>query len=169
FRGRGPAPRHRVLEWLSERYGRLVARAVAHARNTVAAALAVVAGAVWLGAGLASEFLPQLAEGVICIRANLPPGISVENSAEVAATIGQRIRPAPVVTMVRSRPGRNGSGSHPFGPNRNDLRLELTPCDNWPHGRTTAALLDQLPPRLQAAIPGAAFKFARPLVDTSTE
>src|SRR5262249_2106708 len=71
FRGRRPAPRHRPLEWLTERYTSLVGRVVAHARLTVAAALTVVAGAVWLGAGLGSEFLPQLDEGVIWIRANL--------------------------------------------------------------------------------------------------
>jgi len=56
FRGRRPAPRHRALEWLTDRYARLVGGAVRHARVTVAAAAVVVAGAVWLGAGLGSEF-----------------------------------------------------------------------------------------------------------------
>jgi len=169
FRGRRPAPRHRVLEWLSERYGRLVGRAVAHARITVAAAVAVVAGAVWLGAGLGSEFLPQLDEGVIWIRANLPPGISVEKSAEVAATMRRLIRQSPEVTMVMSQTGRNESGTDPFGPNRNELLLDLKPYDEWPHGKTKAALVDELSRRLQAAIPGASFNFTQPIIDTSTE
>src|SRR5262249_27410797 len=125
FRSRRPVRRHRALEWLTERYTRLVGRAVAHARITVAAALAVVAGAVWLGASLGSEFLPQLDEGVIWIRANLPPGISVEKSAEVAATMRRLIRQSPEVTMVMSQTGRNESGTDPFGPNRNELLLDL--------------------------------------------
>src|SRR5215470_7190817 len=37
FRGRRPAPRHRALEWLTERYTRLLGHAVAHARIVVAA------------------------------------------------------------------------------------------------------------------------------------
>src|SRR5262249_32144963 len=119
FRGRRPAARHRALEWLTERYIRLVSRAVAHARLTVAAGLAGGAGAVWLGAGLGSESLPQLDEGVIWIRANLPPGISVEKSAEVAATMRRLIRQSPEVTMVMSQTGRNEAGTDPFGPNRN--------------------------------------------------
>ena len=36
---------------------------------------------------LGSEFLPQLDEGVIWVRANLPAGISLEKSAEMAAQI----------------------------------------------------------------------------------
>ena len=169
FRGRRPAPRHRALEWLTDRYARLVARAVRHARVTVAAAVVVVAGAVWLGAGLGSEFLPQLDEGVIWIRANLPPGIAVEKSAEVAATMRQLIRQSPEVTMVMSQTGRNESGTDPFGPNRNEFLLDLKPYETWPHGKTKAALVDELSHRLQANIPGASFNFTQPIIDTSTE
>ncbi len=46
--------------------------------------------AVGLGTRLGTEFLPQLDEGVIWIRANLPPGISLAKSAAVAATDASR-------------------------------------------------------------------------------
>jgi len=169
FRGRRPAPRHRVLEWLTERYAGLVGRAVEHARLTVSAAVAVVAGAVWLAGGLGSEFLPQLDEGVIWIRANLPPGISVQKSAEVAAAMRRLIRQSPEVTMVMSQTGRNESGTDPFGPNRNEFLLDLKPYDEWPRAKTKADLVDELSRRLQAAIPGASFNFTQPIIDTSTE
>jgi len=169
FRGRRPAPRHRVLEWLTERYAGLVGRAVEHARLTVSAAVAGVAGAVWLAGGLGSEFLPQLDEGVIWIRANLPPGISVQKSAEVAAAMRRLIRQSPEVTMVMSQTGRNESGTDPFGPNRNEFLLDLKPYDEWPRAKTKADLVDELSRRLQAAIPGASFNFTQPIIDTSTE
>src|SRR4029450_7700352 len=92
LRVKRPASRHRVLEWLTGRYALLVVMAVRHARITVGVAAIIVAGAVWLGTSLGSEFLPQLDEGVIWIRANLPPGISVEKSPEVAAARGGLIR-----------------------------------------------------------------------------
>jgi cobalt-zinc-cadmium resistance protein CzcA len=169
FRGPRPAPRHRGLEWLTERYARLVERAVHHARITVALAVVVVAGAVWLGAGLGSEFLPQLDEGVIWIRANLPPGISVEKSAEVASTMRRLIRQSPEVTMVMSQTGRNEAGTDPFGPNRNEFLLDLKSYEAWPPGKTKAALVDELSHRLQSSIPGASFNFTQPIIDTSTE
>ena len=169
LRGRRATPRHRVLEWLTERHGRLVGRTVRYASVTVAAVVALVVGAVWLGAHLGSEFLPQLDEGVIWIRANLPPGISVEKSAEVAATMRRLIRRSPEVTMVMSQTGRNESGTDPFGPNRNEFLLDLKAYDAWPRGKSKAALVDELSHRLQAAIPGASFNFTQPIIDTSTE
>jgi cobalt-zinc-cadmium resistance protein CzcA len=169
FRGERPAPRHRGLEWLTERYARLVGRAVRHARITVAVAAVVVVAAVWLGARLGSEFLPQLDEGVIWIRANLPPGISVEKSAEVASTMRRLIRRSPEVTMVMSQTGRNEAGTDPFGPNRNEFLLDLKPYETWPHGKTKADLVDELSHRLRAGIPGASFNFTQPIIDTSTE
>jgi cobalt-zinc-cadmium resistance protein CzcA len=169
LRVKRPAPRHRVLEWLTGRYALLVVMAVRHARMTVGVAAIIVAGAVWLGTSLGSEFLPQLDEGVIWIRANLPPGISVEKSAEVAATMRRLIRQSPEVTMAMSQTGRNESGTDPFGPNRNEFLVNLEPYDTWPRGKTKADLVDELSRRLQAAIPGASFNFTQPIIDTSTE
>ena len=169
LRGNHPAPRHRVLELLTARYVLLVAQAVRYARVTVAVVVVLVVGAVWLGARLGSEFLPQLDEGVIWIRANLPPGISVEKSAAVASTMRRLIRQSPEVTMVMSQTGRNESGTDPFGPNRNEFLLDLKPYDAWPRGKTKAGLVDELSRRLQAAIPGASFNFTQPIIDTSTE
>ena len=169
LRGTRAAPRHRVLEWLTRWYAVLVARTVRHAWVTIAAVLVIVVGSVWLGTRLGSEFLPQLDEGVIWIRANLPPGISVQKSAEVAATMRRLIRQSPEVTMVMSQTGRNESGTDPFGPNRNEFLLDLKPYETWPHGETKAGLVDELSRRLQAAIPGASFNFTQPIIDTSTE
>jgi len=169
FRGKRPAPRHRGLEWLTEHYARLVGRAVRHARLTVAVAAVVVVAAVCLGARLGSEFLPQLDEGVIWIRANLPPGISVEKSAEVASTMRRLIKQSSEVTMVMSQTGRNEAGTDPFGPNRNEFLLDLKPYETWAPGKTKADLVDELSRRLQAGIPGASFNFTQPIIDTSTE
>jgi len=169
MRGKRPAPRHRLLEWLTARYAELVARTVRRPRITVGVAVAVVAGAVGLGTGIGSEFLPQLDEGVIWIRANLPPGISVEKSADVASTMRRLIRQSPEVTLVMSQTGRNEAGTDPFGPNRNEFLLDLKPYDIWPRGKTKSDLVDELSRRLQAAIPGASFNFTQPIIDTSTE
>jgi len=169
LRARRPAPRHHLLELLTAGYARLVGRAVRHAKMTLSVAVAVVAAVFWLSAGLGSEFLPQLDEGVIWIRANLPPGISVEKSAEVAATMRRLISQSPEVTMVMSQTGRNESGTDPFGPNRNEFLLDLKPYGEWPSGKTKAGLVDELSRRLQSAIPGASFNFTQPIIDTSTE
>ncbi len=54
-------------------------------RAVVIGATAIVLGAFALATTLGSEFLPSLDEGVIWIRANLPPGISLVESSSLAS------------------------------------------------------------------------------------
>jgi heavy metal efflux system protein len=161
--------RHRVLEWLNARYARATDLAVRFAGVTVVLAGVAVAVALALGTRLGSEFLPQLDEGVIWIRANLPSGISLEKSAEEAARMRRLIRESAEVKLVMSQTGRNESGTDPFGPNRNELLLDLRPYSTWPRGKRKADLVSELSRRLVAAIPGASFNFTQPIIDTSTE
>jgi cobalt-zinc-cadmium resistance protein CzcA len=168
----GPTARsrkHRILDWATERYERVVALVVHRASWTVAVATVIVLGALHLGSHLGTEFLPQLDEGVVWIRANLPPGISLEKSAEVAARIRAKILESPEVKLVTSQTGRNDSGTDPFGPNRNELLVDLHPYDTWTRGKTKAQLVEELSRRLNAEIPGATFNFTQPIIDTSTE
>jgi heavy metal efflux system protein len=168
----GPRTRlrpHRALEAVNAGYARLVGLSVRHAGWTVVLALVVLALSFALGRRVGSEFLPQLDEGVIWIRANLPPGISLQKSAEVAAKIRELILRSPEVRLVSSQTGRNDSGTDPFGPNRNELLVDLHPYGRWTSGKTKADLVNELSRRLTSEIPGAAFNFTQPIIDTSTE
>jgi len=169
WRGHVKIRRHRLAETVTEWYGRGGEIVRTRAGWVVAAAAAVVACSVFLGASLGTEFLPQLDEGVIWIRGNLPAGISLEKSAEVARQIRQLIRESPEVKTVASQTGRNDSGTDPFGANRNELLVDLHPYSAWRPGRTKAGLVDELSRRLTGAIPGAAFNFTQPIIDTATE
>src|SRR5215475_14089331 len=88
-------------------------------------AVGLVIGSLLLAFRLGTEFLPQLDEGVIWIRANLPPGISLYKSAEVAGQMRAIIKQSQEVESVMSQSGRNDSGTDPFGPNRNELLINL--------------------------------------------
>jgi cobalt-zinc-cadmium resistance protein CzcA len=76
-----------VLEWLFDRDERTVARTFGRARLVVATAATLVLAGVAVGAAVGTQFLPQLDEGVVWIRSNLPPGISLEDSAEIASRV----------------------------------------------------------------------------------
>src|SRR2546426_9771742 len=72
MRGKRPAPRHRLLEWLTGRYAELVARTVRHPRITVGVAVVVVAGAGGLGAGGGVAVLPPLPRRGTSVPAHRP-------------------------------------------------------------------------------------------------
>ena len=169
FRGRSQGRRHRVLDRITGLYERIVRVTVRHAGLTMLVAVAVVAGSLYLGTHLGTEFIPPLDEGEIWIRANLPSGISLETSAEVAARMRALIRQSPEVRLVSSQTGRNDSGTDPFGPNRNEILVTLNPYNTWPRGKTKADLVVELSRRLESNIEGVALNFTQPIIDMSTE
>jgi cobalt-zinc-cadmium resistance protein CzcA len=158
-----------VLVWLQRRYERALEATIAHPKPVVAVAGVIVAVAFGIGTLLGSEFLPQLDEGVLWIRANFPAGISLDKSAALASSIRALVKESPEVKEVTSQTGRNDDGTDPYGPNRNEFFVALTPYDTWAHGRTKADLVETLSARLRSAIPGGFFSFTQPIIDNVTE
>ncbi|MCX6620365.1 MAG: efflux RND transporter permease subunit, partial [Acidobacteria bacterium] len=158
-----------VLRWVYDRYRVLLCRLLPRAPLVVACAGAVVIGAFALASTLGSEFLPSLDEGVIWIRANLPPGTSLSKSAEVATDIRRLVAQSPEVRIVSSQTGRNDSGTDPYGPNRNEFLVNVKPYDEWPKGKTKQDVVEEMSRRLHASIPGASLSFTQPILDNVTE
>ena len=134
-----------------------------------AVAIGILAGAFVLGGQLGSEFLPQLDEGTIWVRANFPAGISLAKSAEEAAKIRHILETFPEVELVSSQSGRNDSGTDPYGPNRNEFFVALKAYDTWPAGVRKTLLVEQISTRLREQIPGANFSLTQPIIDNVTE
>jgi cobalt-zinc-cadmium resistance protein CzcA len=158
-----------AVTWLHARYARLLDATIARPWRVVAGAGAVVIAAFALATALGSEFLPQLDEGVLWIRANFPAGISLEKSAELASQIRALVKQSPEVRLVTSQTGRNDDGTDPYGPNRNEFFVALTPYDTWPGGKRKADLVEELSARLRQQIPGGFFSFTQPIIDNVTE
>jgi cobalt-zinc-cadmium resistance protein CzcA len=158
-----------LVPWLIRRYEAMLRNSLRRPWRLVAVYTLILAGTAVVATRLGAEFLPQLDEGVIWIRANLPPGISVEKSAEVGAKIRAVLRRFPEVLLVTSQTGRQDSNTEPFGPNRNELLVALKPYSTWPRGRTKADLVRDLSRELPEEIPGATFNFTQPIMDMVTE
>jgi len=158
-----------LLLWMYDAYERVVRALVRRARLAVLAAAAIVCVAIVLAFGLGTEFLPELDEGAVWVRANLPPGISLEKSAEVAARIRSLIHAHSEVQLVSSQSGRNDSGTDPYGPNRNEFFVALTPYSTWNKGENKRDFVQALSQDLRENIPGANLSFTQPIIDNVTE
>jgi heavy metal efflux system protein len=169
FRNTSPAWQNPLLRWLIEKYERLLRHLLRRPVGVAWFAVVIIGGALFLGSHLGTEFLPNLDEGVIWIRANLPPGISLEKSARVANDLRGIIERHPEVLLVSSQTGRNDSGTDPFGPNRNELLVTLKPYSTWPSGRTKQQLVADLRYEMNREIPGIVLNFTQPIIDTATE
>src|SRR5215831_4255897 len=170
FRGGAKAWDNPALRWLYNVYEGVLRVTVKRAAwPTVAAGALCVAVAFAVASQLGSEFLPQLDEGTIWVRANLPAGISLSKSAEESTRIRHILEGFPEVQLVSSQSGRNDAGTDPYGPNRNEFFVALQPYDTWPSGMRKPDLVEQISNKLRAEIPGANFSLTQPIIDNVTE
>src|SRR5215472_8086344 len=169
FRNTSSAWENPVVTWAYGKYTRALEATVAFPGRVLAVAGVVVAASFVLATLLGSEFLPQLDEGVLWIRANFPAGISLEKSAALASEIRALVKQSPEVKEVTSQTGRNDDGTDPYGPNRNEFFVALTPYDTWKGGKRKADLVEELSQRLRTHIPGGFFSFTQPIIDNVTE
>lgn len=169
FRGGAKSWDNPMLGLLGRAYERALQATLLRPVRTVTVSVLIVIAAFGLGATLGSEFLPQLDEGVIWVRANLAAGVSLEKSADVASRMRAILREFPEVRLVSSQSGRNDAGTDPYGANRNECFVALKPYETWTTGRNKAALVEAMSGRLQNEIPGAAFSFTQPIIDNVTE
>lgn len=169
FRDGAKAWENPAVTWLYRLYERALRTVIKKPAIVVGVAALIVAGAFGIGTLLGSEFLPQLDEGVIWVRANLPAGISLQKSSEIAAKIRSVLKESSEVKLVSSQTGRNDSGTDPYGPNRNEVFVALKPYDTWAPGKRKADLVEEFAHKLKEQIPGAAFSFTQPIIDNVTE
>ena len=158
-----------VLVWLQKLYAGVLSGIVKRPLPVVLVAFSIVIAAFVLGGNLGSEFLPQLDEGVIWVRAVLPPGVSLAKSAEIASKVRMILKESPEVKLVSSQTGRNDAGTDPYGPNRNEIFVALNSYDTWKKGKLKADLIEEFAARLKKEIPGASFSFTQPIIDNVTE
>lgn len=158
-----------LIAWLARGYGRILEFSLQRALLVVTLAMAIVGASFFMASFLGTEFLPTLDEGTIWVRTNLPPGTSLQKSAEVANTVRSAIQGFPEVRNVASQAGRNDSGTDPFGPNRIEFLVTLNSYDSWPAGRTKSHLVADLARLLEDRVPGANFNITQPIIDTVTE
>jgi cobalt-zinc-cadmium resistance protein CzcA len=167
---RAPLPHHEtpVVRWLKRAYLPSLELALRRPRLVIGSALGVLLVTLALSPRLGSEFLPELNEGSIWINANLPPGISVEETRVDCRRMREALLTVPEVSIVVSKAGRPEDGTDPKPINMVEMFVGLKPSGSWRHGMNKASILDQLAGRL-AAFPGVEFSFSQPIRDNVLE
>lgn len=150
------------VEWLAERYQRLLAAVIRHRKPTVAGALVILAIALWSLSVIGTEFMPKLDEGSILVETRKLPGISLTDSVEISKRIEQRLRAFPEIADVVIKIGRPDFATEAMGVNEGDTYLLLRPMSEWHRFHTKEELIVALDKEL-AQVPGLAYDFTQPM------
>ncbi|MBU6402475.1 MAG: efflux RND transporter permease subunit, partial [Verrucomicrobia bacterium] len=142
---------------------------LAHRRLAVGSGIAFLALSGFLGWRLGSEFLPQLEEGNLWIRASMPMTLALPDGEAAARKMRLILRRHPEVLTVVSQHGRpdDGSDASPFS--NVELFAPLKPFDRWPRGLTKEMLIEQIQREFTRELPGVSFNFSQYIQDNIEE
>ncbi|MBS1605632.1 MAG: efflux RND transporter permease subunit [Bacteroidetes bacterium] len=136
--------------------------------------MALIVSTIAIAAGfycfkfLGSEFLPELNEGSIWVRATLPYSISLDTSVSKAEQMRAIMIKFPQVRRVMSQTGRPDDGTDVAGFYNNEFGVQLYPQEEWNPKITKEELIDTMT-RALSVIPGADLNFSQPITDNVEE
>lgn len=162
-------PKNRILKWVENGYEKLINFFLSHYRKTIVAGFGVVFILSLSGLKLGTEFLPELDEGSIFLRANFPSGISIEENAKHAPKMREIISEYPQVSYVITQTGRNDDGTDPFPANRNEILIGLKDYHLWTADISKQELLHQILEDLEREFPAVNFSSGQPIIDQVME
>lgn len=144
--------------------------AIFHAHRKLSIGLASLAGGVglFLYSFLGMEFLPQLNEGAIYIRATLPQSISLDESVSLANRMRRELLAFPEVRQVLSQTGRPNDGTDATGFYNVEFHVYIFPEKEWESGLSKGQLIEKMQSAL-ALYPGTDFNFSQPITDNVEE
>ncbi|PRY36012.1 cobalt-zinc-cadmium resistance protein CzcA [Spirosoma oryzae] len=117
---------------------------------------------------IGSEFLPQLNEGSIYVRASLPYSVALDESYAYTRKFRAIFEEFPEVRGVISQTGRPNDGTDPTGFFNNEFFVDLYPREEWKSGISKDELVSQMQQKL-ARFKGVSFNFSQPISDNVEE
>jgi cobalt-zinc-cadmium resistance protein CzcA len=145
-----------------------------YARKSISLLIATIVVAGGLGAFkfLGSEFLPELNEGSIYVRAQLPLSIGLDASNKLCNEMRRVFLSFPEVSDVVSQTGRPNDGTDPTGFYNNEFLVQIKHTKEVQNRMKSAAYRAQLIEHMKAKLgrfPGVDFNFSQPIMDNVEE
>ncbi|WP_312697688.1 efflux RND transporter permease subunit [Sphingobacterium mizutaii] len=116
-----------------------------------------------------SEFLPQLNEGAIYIRATLPNSTNLDESSRLTKEMKKlMVETSPEIDFILTQTGRPNDGTDPTGFFNIEFNVQLTEQNTWKRGLNKEEIIEELREKLNQ-YPGINFGFSQPIQDNVEE
>jgi heavy metal efflux system protein len=161
--------RNPVFEFVKSVYTKGLDFCIAHPWGTTLLSAIVLGASLLLIPKIGAEFMPQLDEGALWVRATMPYTISFDESARITPQIRKVLKSFPEVTTVASELGRPDDGTDSTGFFNVEFYVGLTPYSTWKGSyHTKAKLIEAINEKLQS-FPGIIFNYTQPAEDAVDE
>jgi cobalt-zinc-cadmium resistance protein CzcA len=161
--------RNKPFEWMKALYTRGLDFCLEYPWSTTIAAGALLLVSLLFIPFIGAEFMPQLDEGALWVRATMPYTISYDEAAKVTPRIRDVLHSFPDVTTVASELGRPDDGTDSTGFFNVEFYVGLKPYSEWTGSyRNKAGLIAAMDKKL-SAFPGIVFNYTQPAEDAVDE
>jgi cobalt-zinc-cadmium resistance protein CzcA len=161
--------KHNVfVEFITNGVMNMFSRTYRNKRITLIISTVLVVVGLFLFKFLGSEFLPELDEGAIYIRATCPLSVSLDESKSIANKMRRIILSYPEVKQVMSQTGRPNDGTDATGFYNIEFHVDIYPKAQWKSGITKEELIDRMQQKL-SVYPGINLNFSQPIMDNVEE
>lgn len=117
---------------------------------------------------LGTEFLPNLDEGALWVKGDLPMSASLEQTKSIADKMCVMINEFPEVNETLVQVGRSNDGTDPKGFSHFEIAVDLKPKKTWSKGVTPDILVDKMNKQL-SKISGVVLNYSQPIRDNVEE
>ncbi len=157
-----------MVHYVSLRMMGMFHRVFKHKKLVLAISAVVIIVGLFCFKFLGSEFLPELDEGALWVRVQLPYSVSLQKSVEVANQVRAMLIRYPEVKNVVSQTGRPDDGTDVTGFYNNEFDVILYPENQWKDTISKEKLIGEMTRDL-SGIPGADLNFSQPITDNVEE
>jgi cobalt-zinc-cadmium resistance protein CzcA len=161
--------RNRAFEAIKSAYTSGLDFCLARPWGTTLASGVLLLASLLLVPRIGAEFMPQLDEGALWVRATMPYTISIDESAKITPKIRDILRSFPEVTVVASELGRPDDGTDSTGFFNAEFFVGLKPYSQWTGAyRSKPELIKAIDKKLED-FPGITFNYTQPAEDAVDE
>jgi cobalt-zinc-cadmium resistance protein CzcA len=185
FRKLKPARDNILVRFMKSRYLWQLNLCLRYRWATVIVMLALVAGTVCLLPSVGHEFMPELEEGNLWIRATAPLNVTLERQVELSRQARAIMATYPEVESIVTQSGRPDDGTDSCGFYNSEYFVPLRPEKDWPRlvertgwrrhlfgakrARTKDEIVKAMNAELEHKIPGVVWNFSQNIRDNVME
>ncbi len=117
---------------------------------------------------LGNEFLPELNEGAIYMRASLPNSVSLNEAVKISEDMRHILQSFPEVNQILSQTGRPNDGTDPTGFYNVEFFVDIKHTKEMDRKENRDALIGRMTQKLMK-YPGIIYNFSQPIQDNVEE
>ena len=150
-----------VMRGLHFIYRPVLRFALNHRVLTVAFAVLLFSGAIFLATGIGKEFMPPLNEGDLMFMPVTDPAISIDEALKITSRQDEILKSTPEVEWAVGKAGRAETSTDPSPTNMTETVVHLKPPEQWRAGLTRESLIADLDEKLR--LPGVTNIWTQPI------